>query len=235
MNPSEIKAQRIDTDNNSVRIVVAGRASYFFAREATLDDKDKPDGNKSYKTAILVPKAAPKPALAILIQGVKDAIEIGLRKKWGGKRPAELDLPIKDGDKKANEDEEKYGAYAGNFHFTAKRQLKDGPPRMKAHGKPVEGPGVIESGDWCVFDINFYPFSNKNKGVAVALNGVTLIKEGERFGGGPSDDAIDNAANGLYGDMLSAGMTNDAADDLLGALAGGGQASANDDLMSLLG
>jgi hypothetical protein len=233
MNPSEIKAKRIDTDANSVRIVVAGRASYCYVLEPTPDDKDKPDGTKSYKTAVLIPKNAPTEVTMVLTQGIKDAIEIGIRKKWGGKRPAELDLPIKDGDKKAREDAEKYGAYAGNRHFTSKRAERQGRPRLKAHGKDVDVAGVIESGDWCVFDINFYPFNNKNKGVACALNGVTLIKEGERFGGGPSKDAIDAAANDLYGSMLSEGVSSSDADDLFNSLSGG--AKGNDDLMSLLG
>jgi len=233
MNSLEIKAKRLDTDANQVRIVVAGRASYCYVLEPTPDDKDKPEGNKSYKTAVLIPKDAPKAVMAVLVQGIKDAIEIGIKKKWGGKRPSELDLPIKDGDKKAHDDPDKYAAYAGNHHFTAKRMEAHKRPRLKAHGKEVTESGIIESGDWCVFDINFYPFSNKNKGIACALNGITLIKEGERFGGGPSNDSIDSAANDLYGSMLSEGLSDNAADDLLSVFGGGDK--SNDDLMSLLG
>lgn len=231
MNPNEIKAKRIE-GNNNIRIIVAGRSSYCYVFNPVADDNEKPEGTKSYKTAILVPKDCPTEVKAILNQAVKDAIALGIKTKWGGTRPAELDLPIKDGDKKAAENEEKYGAYRGNFHFTAKRQEDKGRPRLKAYGAPVDKTGIIESGDWCVFDVAFYPFNKKNKGVAVALNGVTLIKEGERFAGGPSADSIDNEANDLYGELLAKPMSNDDADDLMSTL--GGSSNSADDLMDLL-
>lgn len=234
MEPHEIKAKRIDADGNNVRIVVAGRASYCYVFEPVLNDREKPDGPKSYMTTVLIPKDAPKEVWAILVQGLKDAIDIGIRKKWGGKKPPKLDLPINDGDIKAQADSEKYGAYAGCKHFTAKRVSEKGRPRLVAHGREVTAPGVIESGDWCVFDFNFYPFDKPmNKGVAVGLNGVTLIHEGERFGGGPSQDAIDAAALDLYGEVLTKGVGSADADDLLNSLSGGGK-STSDDLMDLL-
>ena len=232
MNPKDIKAKRID-GNNNIRVIIAGRSSYCFVFSPTPDDNEKPDGSKSYKTAILIPKDCPTEVKAILTQAVKDAIDLGIKTKWGGSRPAELDLPVKDGDKKAAENEEKYGAYKGNFHFTAKRQEDKGRPRLKAYGAPVDKAGVIESGDWCVFDIAFYPFNKKNKGIAASLNGVTLIKEGERFAGGPSADSIDNEANDLYGDLLAKPMANDDADDLLTGMTGG-KKETEDDLMDLL-
>jgi len=236
MKPQDIKAKRIDTPADQVRLVIAGRSSYFNCLEATLDDDDKQDGPKSYKSAVLVPKNAPVEAISVLIQGVKDAIEIGIRKKWNGSKPAKLQLPINNGDEKAKESAEKYDAYAGCWNFTAKRREKDGRPRLKAHGKEVTESGIIESGDWCVWDITLYPFANKKNGVAVALNGVTLIMEGERFSGGPSKDSIDDAANGLYGEMLGSGLPEDAADDLLSSLMNGQkQAADKDELMSLLG
>jgi len=237
MNPQDIKAKRIDTDPNTVRVLIAGRASYFCGLEATLDDSDNPQSKKSFKSAVLIPKDAPKAALGILSLAVKDAIEIGIKKKWKGSKPPKLDLPIRDGNIKAQENADKYAAYENNFHFTAKRQEEKGRPVLKAYGKIVEAQGVIESGDWCVWDVNFYPYSNKKNGVAVALNGVTLIMEGERFAGGPSEDSITNEANDLYGEMLSKGLSDSVADDLLGDLMGGsGAGKADEDpLMAMLG
>lgn len=213
MKPSDIKAMRVNTDPNQVRVVVGGRASYAYLMEAQQDDSDDPESTSSYKSGILIPKAAPKEVFAILNQAVKDAVAIGVKKKWNGKRPAELKLPLKNGDLKYQEDEEKYEAYKGMFTMTSKKMEKLGRPILMAGGLPVTEAGVIESGDWCAFDINFYPFSNKSKGVAVALNGVTLIKVGERFGGGPSEQSIADEAAALYGGMEMATLGGKADDE----------------------
>jgi hypothetical protein len=229
MNHADLKALRVDTEKNQVRVLVAGRASYFNGLVAVEDDPNKPGENMLYKTAILIPKDAPKALHAVLIQAVRDAVDIGIAKKWGGKRPQILQLPINDGDIKAQDDPDKYAEYAGNFHITAKK--RGSAPIIKAYGKRVETAGVVESGDWLVFDINLYPFKNRKVGVAIGFNGATLIKEGERFGGGPSEDSIDNAAKELYGNVLSSKKGEDSLDDILGGMSGN---SDNDDLMSLL-
>ena len=212
MNTANLKAKRIETPATQVRIAIAGRASYFNGLKPVSDDQDKPDDLR-YKTSILIPKDAPRELLVVLTQAVKDAVALGIKKKWNGTKPANLQLPINNGDEKAQEDAEKYGAYAGCHYFTAKRLPDYGPPRMRAHRKDVTEPGIIESGDWCLFDITLYPFANKKKGVAVALNAVTLIQEGERFGGGPSSQSIDSEAESLYADVM--GVSTEA-DDLMG-------------------
>lgn len=230
MNPAKIKAKRLDTPKDQVRIAIAGRSSYFHGLAAQLDDQDKPEGSKSYKSAVLIPKSVPKSVIAIWLQGIKDAIEIGITKKWKGHKPADLNLPWRDGNEKALDDPEKYAAYENSFYFTAKKLERLGRPMLKANGEKVTEPGIIESGDWCIFDVNLYPYANKSKGIAVALNGVTLLQEGERFSGGPSEDSIDSVASDLYGEELSTGD----ADDVLSSLMGG-DAEENDPLMDLLG
>lgn len=215
MKSSRIKAQRISENKKGIRIAVAGRASYFNGLEAALDDKDEPDGPKSYKSAILIPKDSPKKAITVVLQAIKDCVALGIETKWKGKKPANLQLPLNNGDEKAEEDEEKYGAYAGMHHMSAKKQERQGRPKLKANRKIVEEAGIIESGDWCLFDITFYPFANKKKGVAVALNAVTLIEEGERFAGGPSEDSIDEAADDMYGDVIGGEEADDALDMMM--------------------
>lgn len=224
----------IEESTSGVRIAIAGRASYFHGLVATPDDSDKPEQGSSFKSAILIPKDSPKQAIAVVLNAIKKTVQIGIKKKWNGTKPSELRLPWRNGDEKAADDKEKYEAYAGNYHMTAKKRESQGQPSLKAYGKKVEANGVIESGDWCLFDITFYPFNNKSKGVAVALNGVTLIEEGERFSGGPSGDSIDKAAQDLYGDDIM-GMPEGEDDDLMGGmgdlddLMGGG----DDDLAGL--
>lgn len=237
MKASEIKAKRVPTDKNQVRVILGGRATYAFLMEAQQDDPDNPESNKSFKSGILIHKNCPAAVLTILRQAISDAVQIGIDKKWGGKKPMNLQLPLNDGDIKFAEDAEKYSAYKGMLTMTAKKLEKLGRPILKAHGKNVTEAGVIESGDWCAFDINFYPYANRAKGVAVALNAVTLIKEGERFGGGPSEQSIEEEASSLYSDIgagdIFGSENSGAADDPLMGLLGGGGSSADDLLAGL--
>lgn len=222
MQASEIKAKRIQTDKNQVRVILGGRATYAFLMEAQQDDPDNPDSNKSYKSGILFHKNCPTSVIKVIRQAITDAIKIGIEKKWGGKKPAILQLPLNDGDIKFEEDKDKYEAYKGMYNLNAKKLEKLGRPILKAHGQTVTEAGMIESGDWCAFDINFYPFANRAKGIAVALNGVTLIKEGERFGGGPSEDSIDKEAADLYAEVTQGDDPFKDEDDDLLSLVGGG-------------
>ena len=202
MKASDIKAKRVQTDPNQVRVIIGGRASYAFLMEPQADDKDNPDSNRSYKSGILFYKKAPAEVLTIVRQAITDAVNIGIAKKWGGKKPMNLQLPLNNGDEKFAEDEEKYAAYKGMLTLTAKKAERLGRPILKANGAPVTEAGKIESGDWCAFDITFYPYANRAKGVAVALNAVTLIKEGERFGGGPSEQSVNDEAASLYSEIM---------------------------------
>lgn len=203
MKPEEIKAKRVSSDSKGVRILIGGRASYAYLLNSVSDDVDDPNGAKrSYRTAILFPTNAPAQTLTIVREAITDCVKLGVNSKWGGKRPVQLQLPLNKGNDKFNDDPEKYAPYENMFYLSAKKAESMGRPILKAYGKAVTEPGVIESGDWCVFDITFYPFNNRAKGVAVGLNGVTLIREGERFGGGPSETSIDEQANDLYGDVL---------------------------------
>lgn len=233
MEPSKIRAKRI-ADGNEIRVIFGGRASYSYLMEAMPDDEDKPEGRKTFRTGVLIPITAPAEVFAILRQAVVDAVAVGVKKKWNGRKPSQLQLPLQKGNEKYDSDKEKYASYKDVIYLTAKRVEKRGRPLLRANGKTVETSGTIESGDWCVFDVSFYPFDNKSKGVAVALNGVTLIEEGERFGQGPSESSISSAAEDLYGDLLS-GLSNDDPygdnDDLLGGL-GGSSAPEEEDFLA---
>lgn len=230
MEPSKIRAKRV-ADGNEIRVIFGGRASYAYLLEAQPDDEAKPDGRKTFRSGALIPISAPAEVFAILRQAVTDAVAVGVKKKWGGRKPANLQLPLQKGNEKYDSDNEKYAAYKDMIYLTAKREEKRGRPILKAKGAIVSTPGIIESGDWCIFDVSFYPFDNKSKGIAVSLNGVTLIEEGERFGQGPSASSIDNEAAALYGDMLGALDDDPFGNDDNDPLAGLG-GSSNDDLFA---
>lgn len=223
---------------NQVNLIIAGQAFFFDAFEPVANDSDKPEAGKSYKSGIYVPKDAPQTSIATLLQAYRDACEIGKETKWKGVIPPDLNQPVHNGDKKFAKDPEKYKHYKGMLYLNAKRGEDRGRPVLLCGSGPVTTPGVIQSGDWCLFDINFYPYRNKSDGVGVYLNGVTLLMEGERFGGGPSAQEIEARSNKVYEQLMgvaigSQGVGLGSMSDLMGGsedlLSGFG---SDDDLLS---
>lgn len=98
--------------------------------------------------------------------------------KWGGKVPAVLKLPLRDGDLEKPDDE----AYAGCFFFNCSSKVR--PTMLDRLTNEILDPTEVYSGCYAKVSVNLYAFSmNGNKGIAVGLNHVQKIKDGEAFGG----------------------------------------------------
>ena len=120
-----------------------------------------------FSICLLIPKED-KATIKKIRAVIEEAIQEGIGSKWGGKKPANLKLPLRDGDdERADEAEE----YEGMFFLNANSTQK---------------PGIVEvyAGCWGRASINFFPYnSNGNKGVGVGLNNIQKLKDGERLGG----------------------------------------------------
>src|SRR5690606_6726643 len=118
---------------------------------------------------------------------VEAAKQLGISNKWGGKEPVNLKLPLRDGDEERPDDE----AYAGHYFLNATSVTK--PGIFKPIGKDDNGRTKFEeitdstevySGCYAYVSINFYPFNvNGNKGIAVGLNNIVKVQDGEPLGG----------------------------------------------------
>jgi len=109
---------------------------------------------------------------------IEAAKKQGIADKWGGKLPANLKLPLRDGDaERADEAEE----YEGMFFLNANSNQK--PGIVDADLNEVLDPTEVYSGCYGRASINFFPFnSNGNKGIAVGLNNVQKLEDGEPLG-----------------------------------------------------
>ena len=106
------------------------------------------------------------------------AKEDGKTRKWGGKIPPNLKLPLRDGDIDRPDDE--------NYqeHFFVNASSKDAPQVVDRHVQPVTDPMMVYSGCYCNVSVNFYAFNaNGNRGVAAGLGNVQFVKDGERLSG----------------------------------------------------
>lgn len=162
--------------NNATKVVVPCRISF-----ANIWEPRSINGSEEkYSVSLLIPKED-KATLTKIHKAIEAAKEAAKSKKWNGKIPANLKLPIHDGDIDRPDDEN----YAGCFFFNA--TSKDAPQIVDRKVQPIIDPMECGSGDYCNVSVNFYGFAaSGNKGVAAGLQNIQLVRHGERLAGKPS-------------------------------------------------
>lgn len=134
--------------------------------------------DEKYSICLLIPKKD-KETVKKIQAAVEAAIKQGISEKWNGKKPANLKLPLRDGDEeRADEAEEYVGMYFLNANSNEK------PGIIDIYKNEILDPSEVYSGCWGRASINFYPFnSNGNKGVGVGLNNIQKLGDDEHLGG----------------------------------------------------
>lgn len=186
--------------NKPETLVVTGlvRFSYAHLFEAVAIDEGS---DEKYSLSVIIPKSDTKTLTAIK-NAVEKAKEQGKSKKWGGKIPAKLKTPLRDGDEERPEDE----AYKDSYFFNCSSSKQPGVVNAKC--QPILDADEVYSGCYGRVSVNFYPFdSNGSKGVAAGLNNVQKLKDGERLGGATT-------AEDDFGDDFGDEFVDD--DDFLG-------------------
>lgn len=159
--------------NSLTRLVVPCRISFADIWEPKGVNGSEP----KYSVSCLVSKTD-KATLEKIENAIEAAKEDGKSRKWGGKIPANLKLPLHDGDLDRPDDE----AYAGMMFFNA--NSKDAPQIVDRRKQPIEDPMEVYSGCYCNVSVNVYAFSaGGNKGIAVGLGNIQKVKDGEQLAG----------------------------------------------------
>lgn len=160
----------------ATKVVVPCRISFANIWEA----KSINDGDAKYSVSCLIPKDD-KATLTKIKKAIDAAKEAAKEKKWGGKIPPNLKMPMRDGDIDRPDDEN----YAGHFFFNA--TSKDAPQIVDRQVQPILDPMECGSGDYCNVSVNFYGFAaSGNKGIAAGLQNIQLVRHGERLAGRPT-------------------------------------------------
>lgn len=152
-----------------------------------------------YSICLLIPKED-KATIKKIKAAIEEAIQDGVSSKWGGKKPSNLKLPLRDGDEeRADEAEEYEGMYFLNASSNSKPGIVD------KDLNEILDPDEVYSGCWGRASINFYAFNtNGNKGIGAGLNNIQKVKDGDHlgsarasaesdFGDGFSDDSDDDS------------------------------------------
>ena len=132
---------------------------------------------EKYSVSCIIPKSDKKTLMKIH-KAVEAAKEATVGKRWGGKVPPNLKLPLRDGDIDRPDDE----AYTEAMFVNA--SSKDAPQVVDRKVQPILDPMECGSGDYCNVSVNFYGFNaNGNRGIAAGLGNIQLVKHGDRLSG----------------------------------------------------
>lgn len=176
------------TNKPNTKIVLENvRFSYahVFSPAALVDGNDP-----KYSVTVLIPKTD-KSAIKAIKAGIEAAKESGAT-LWGGKIPATLKVPIRDGDEDKPDMEEFEGMYFMNASSLNKPGLVD------KKGQAIIDPTEFYSGCYGAVSINFFPYNQAgNRGIGAGLNNIMKTKDGEPLAGRsrPEEDF-----KGLIGD-----------------------------------
>lgn len=169
--------------------LTTNKVRFAFAR--VFEPESFAGGTEKYSVRLLIPKSDTE-FLERYKQALAVAKDLGKTKKWNGKVPTKLDLPLKDGDEV---DLEKYPEHEDHWYINAKST--SAPDVLKPNGKDKDGRNILVditdttefwSGCYGRARITLWPFDEAgNKGVSALLDGVVKTQNGESFGGGGGD------------------------------------------------
>lgn len=159
-------------NNNATKVIVPCRFSYLHCWQ--------PDsvngGDPKYSVSAIISKSDTKTINAIkaaIEQAKKDSVS-----KWGGKVPANLKLPLRDGDIDRPDDE----AYKDSYFFNA--NSRQAPQVVDAKVQPILDQSEVYSGCYGKISVTFYGYnSNGNRGIAAGLGNIQKLRDGESLGG----------------------------------------------------
>lgn len=149
------------------------RLSYTHVFNRYNPDGDQADGK--YMTNVLIPKDE-KETIEAINKAIAEAKKQATVSKWGGKEPKKLDMPLRDGDEKDDEN------YEGHLFVNAKSNTRPGIVDRKK--VPIIDEEEVYSGVWAIVSVTFFGYDkNGNKGIACGLNNIMKFKDDEHFGG----------------------------------------------------
>ena len=159
-------------NNNTTKVIVPCRFSYLHCWEPAAVNGGEP----KYSVSAIIDKKDTKTINAIkaaIEQAKKDSVS-----KWGGKVPANLKLPLRDGDIDRPDDE----AYAGCYFFNA--NSRQAPQVVDAKVQPILDQSEVYSGCYGKISVTFYGYNaNGNRGIAAGLGNIQKLRDGESLGG----------------------------------------------------
>lgn len=152
------------------------RFSYTYVWEPVALSEEEGSAKK-YQTSILIPKTD-KATIKKIEDAIQQALKEGKDKKFAGKIPPVFKNPLRDGDRERPDDPN----YEGMMFLNARAD--DQPGIVDENVNPIMDKSQFYAGCYGRASLTFYAFNFQgNKGVAVALNNVQKLEDGEPLSG----------------------------------------------------
>lgn len=170
---------------SNTRVVTGvGRLSYVNLLQM---QQSRFGGEPKYSVTLLLPKSDAR-TKQMLDAAIEAAIQEGQAKLWRGQRPADLLLPIYDGDG----NKPKGGAYGSECkgHWVMQASTKLKPRVVDLTLQDIMQPTEIYSGMYGRISVNFAAYDKGNRGIRVSLDNVQKTADGQPLGNhaDPQDD-----------------------------------------------
>lgn len=152
--------------------------------------------DEKYSVSLIIPKDDTE-TIELIEKAVENAKQAD-KGKWSGKVPANLKLPLRDGDDEREDDE----AYAGCMFINA--NSKDMPGIIDLAKNKITDESEVYSGCWCRVSINMFGYnSNGNKGIGCGLNNIQKVRDNEALSGrARAEDDFDDDFEGGDDDIM---------------------------------
>ena len=175
--------------------VVTGKVRFSYVNIFTPSAMKETDEPK-YNMCIIIPKSD-----TTTIDKIKKAIEAAkvegkakLADK-NGRIPANIKLPLRDGDEDRSDDP----AFENSYFINCSSIRKPGVVDINLD--PIMDKEEVYSGCYGRVSLKFYAYNVQSKGIACGLNNVQKLAEGERLTGGSTADE-DFGGDNIWNDPL---------------------------------
>ena len=180
---------------NSTKVVTGKvRFCYVNVFEPTaMNEGDTP----KYNICVLIPKSdmATIDKIKKAIEAAKEAGKAKLADK-NGRIPANLKLPLRDGDEERPDDP----AFEDHYFINANSMRR--PSIVDRSLNPIMSRDEFYSGCYGRASINFYAFNVSSKGIAAGLNNLQKLEDGEMLAGGSTAEEDFGGENAMAGDDM---------------------------------
>lgn len=180
---------------NSTKVVTGKvRFCYVNVFEPTaMNDGDIP----KYNICVLIPKSdtATIDKIKKAIEAAKEAGKAKLADK-NGRIPANLKLPLRDGDEERPDDP----AFKDQYFINANSMRQ--PSIVDRSLNPIMSRDEFYSGCYGRISINFYAFNVSSKGIAAGLNNLQKLEDGEMLAGGSTAEEDFGGDNAVQDDDM---------------------------------
>lgn len=180
---------------NSTKVVTGKvRFCYVNVFEPTaMNEGDTP----KYNICVLIPKSdtATIDKIKKAIEAAKEAGKAKLADK-NGRIPANLKLPLRDGDEERPDDP----AFEDHYFINANSMRQ--PSIVDRSLNPIMGRDEFYSGCYGRASINFYAFNVSSKGIAAGLNNLQKLEDGEMLAGSSTAEEDFGGENAVQDDDM---------------------------------